>query len=108
MFPYIIYASLGVKRYLKFENVGTFNIKWKLKWYTKLKFLLSYLLAVSNTYEFIKFQIGGYAEILMIVVEIVFWITYGPLLIFDLKRALHHDWSFHFPFHITLVASSLY
>ncbi|CDW80183.1 UNKNOWN [Stylonychia lemnae] len=40
--------------------------------------------------------------------EVAAWVSYGPFLIFDLRRAIHHDWTFHFTFHIFLLASATY
>eukprot|EP00347_Sterkiella_histriomuscorum_P002266 403368824 len=78
MLPYLIYVILATKRYLHFENVGTFNIRWHLKWFTKLKIFLSLTMAVLNTYEFIQYNYGGISEILMILIEVAVWLSYGP------------------------------
>ncbi len=58
-FPYVLYIVLAIHRYLKFENVGTFNIKWKLMWPTRIKLLLASMLLIINTYEFLTVMIGG-------------------------------------------------
>ena len=77
-------------------------------WPTRIKLLLASMLLIVNTYEFLTVVIGGISQYLLILMEAIVWLSYGSILVFDLKRALYNDWSHLYPYHITLFLATVY
>jgi hypothetical protein len=102
--PYLYYSIALFYRYQKFNNIGTFNVKWAYPWYTRAKISLSILLTLMSSYRIYLLVNSDNTifslEVYFMLWQLLSWLTYPCLLIFDLKRALHHDWSLIKPFHI--------
>ena len=77
-------------------------------WHTKVKALLALTLALINAYDFIYNQPKFLVYTCLAVLEISVWLFCPLVLIFDLRRALHHDWSLHYPFIVCIVGRSLF
>ena len=105
--PFLLFTIQAVNRYIKFYTIGTFNVKFQYHWFTKVKIMISITLSVLTLLR--VFQLRSNFRItpfLLLSHQFLTWVCYTPMLSFDQKRALYHDWnflkSFHFLHIITL------